>query len=57
MRFETKPGQQSQSDWGESETSITGVAARAYFTTDLLGHLRQIHFWCAPSLDTEDTFE
>jgi len=57
VRFETAPGRQMQSDWGEIETRIADVPTKVYFIANLLGHSRRMHFWCAPSLDAEHTFE
>lgn len=57
VRFETAPGRQMQSDWGEIETSIAGLPTKVFFIANLLGHSRRMHFWCAPSLDSEHTFE
>lgn len=57
VRFETAPGRQMQSDWGEIETTIAGVPTKVYFIPNLLGYSRRMHFWCAPSLDGEHTFE
>lgn len=57
VRFETAPGRQMQSDWGEIETTIAGVLTKVYFIPNLLGFSRRMHFWCAPSLDSEHTFE
>lgn len=57
VRFETEPGRQMQSDWGEILTTIAGVPTKVYFIVNLLGFSRRMHFWCTTSLDAEHTFE
>jgi transposase len=57
VRFETKPGQQLQSDWGEIETIIGGETRKVYFIVNQLGYSRRFHFWCTDSLDAEHTYE
>lgn len=57
VRFETEPGRQMQSDWGETLTTIAGVPTKVYFIVNLLGFSRRMHFWCTTSLDAEHTFE
>lgn len=38
VRFETKPGQQLQSDWGELWTEIAGVETKVHFIVNELGN-------------------
>jgi transposase len=57
VRFETKPGQQMQSDWGEKVVQIAGQAVKVRFIVNELGYSRRFHFWCTDSLDAEHTYE
>ena len=57
VRFETKPGEQLQSDWGEVVVSIAGETTKVYFIVNTLGYSRRFHFWCSDSLDAEHTYE
>jgi len=57
VRFETKPGEQLQSDWGETQVELGGQATRVYFIVNQLGYSRRFHFWCTDSLDAEHTYE
>lgn len=57
VRFETKPGEQLQTDWGEIVTEIGGQPARVHFIVNLLGYSRRFHFWCSASQDAEHTYE
>lgn len=57
VRFETKPGQQMQSDWGEKVVQIAGQAVKVRFIVNELGYSRRFHFWCSDSLDAEHTYE
>jgi transposase len=57
VRFETRPGQQMQSDWGEIETLIGGERQKVYFIVNQLGYSRRFHFWCTDRLDAEHTYE
>lgn len=57
VRFETGPGQQLQSDWGEIETVIGGERQKVYFQVNQLGYSRRFHFWCTDRLDAEHTYE
>jgi transposase len=57
VRFETEPGRQTQSDWGEVETTIAGVATKVHFIVNTLGFSRRFHFWCTDSEDAEHTYE
>ena len=38
IRFETKAGEQLQSDWGETIVEIGGVASKVYFIVNTLGY-------------------
>lgn len=57
VRFETKPGEQMQSDWGEMNVEIAGQETKVYFIVNQLGYSRRFHFWCSDSLDAEHTYE
>ena len=57
VRFETKPGQQMQSDWGELWTEIAGIETKVHFIVNQLGYSRRFHFWCSDSQDAEHTYE
>lgn len=57
VRFETEPGRQLQSDWGELFTEIAGVETKVHFIVNQLGYSRRFHFWCAPCEDAEHTYE
>ena len=57
VRFETKPGQQVQSDWGEFVTWIGGQEVKVHFQVNELGYSRRFHFWCTDSQDAEHTYE
>lgn len=57
VRFETKPGEQLQTDWGELWTEIGGVETKVYFIVNELGYSRRFHFWCAAHNDAEHTYE
>ena len=57
VRFETEPGRQLQSDWGELVVELAGVPTKVYFIVNLLGYSRRFHFWCTTSLDAEHTYE
>lgn len=57
VRFETPPGQQMQSDWGEIVTEIAGVQTKVCFIVNTLGYSRRFHFWCTDRMDAEHTYE
>lgn len=57
VRFETEPGQQLQSDWGEVETLVAGEKTKVSFIVNELGYSRRFHFWCTNSKDAEHTYE
>jgi transposase len=57
VRFETPPGRQLQSDWGEVVTSVGGQAVSVDFMVNTLGYSRRFHFWCTDSQDAEHTYE
>lgn len=57
VRFETEPGRQLQSDWGEVVTTIAGEPVKVYFLVNELGYSRRFHFWCSHSQDAEHTYE
>jgi transposase len=57
VRFETEPGKQLQSDWGEVVTEIGGVRCKVHFIVNELGYSRRFHFWCTDSADAEHMYE
>ena len=57
VRFETEPGQQMQSDWGELVVEIAGEMTKVHFIVNELGYSRRFHFWCTDSEDAEHTYE
>jgi len=57
VRFETKPGKQMQSDWGEIVVEIAGELVKVHFIVNQLGYSRRFHFWCTDSEDAEHTYE
>lgn len=57
VRFETKPGEQMQSDWGEVEVEMAGQPTKVYFEVNQLGYSRRFHFWCTDRTDAEHTYE
>jgi transposase len=57
VRFETEPGEQLQSDWGEVLVEIAGQEVRVHFIVNELGYSRRFHFWCTDSEDAEHTYE
>ena len=57
VRFETEPGRQLQSDWGELVVQLADQPTKIYFIVNLLGYSRRFHFWCTSSLDAEHTYE
>jgi len=57
VRFETEPGKQMQSDWGEVVVEIAGQMRKVYFIVNALGYSRRFHFWCTDSADAEHTYE
>ena len=57
VRFETQPGEQLQTDWGELFVMMNGTPVKVYFIVNTLGYSRRFHFWCTDSLDAEHTYE
>ena len=57
VRFETAPGRQLQSDWGQTVTRIAGVETEAHFSVNTLGYSRRMHVWATDCEDAEHTFE
>jgi len=57
VRFETEPGEQLQTDWGEIVTKIAGERTKVDFIVNQLGYSRRFHFWCTDSQDAEHTYE
>ncbi|HBD06729.1 MAG TPA: IS21 family transposase [Syntrophobacteraceae bacterium] len=57
VRFETEPGKQLQSDWGEISTSVGSELKKVCFIVNTLGFSRRFHFWCTESMDAEHTYE
>ncbi len=57
VRFETAPGEQLQSDWGELRRDVSGKRTKIHFIVNTLGFSRRFHFWCTNSEDAEHTYE
>lgn len=57
VRFETKPGQQLQSDWGQVKVEVDGEERKVHFIVNQLSYSRRFHFWCTDSEDAEHTYE
>ena len=57
VRFETAPGRQLQSDWGQLETVVSGEPMRVHFSINILGYSRRFHVWAAACEDAEHTYE
>jgi transposase len=57
VRFETEPGKQMRSDWGEVVVELGGQATKVHFIVNALGYSRRFHFWCTDSEDAEHTYE
>ena len=57
VRFETAPGEQLQTDWGEIEVEMAGQPVTVSFIVNTLGYSRRFHFWCTESQDAEHTYE
>jgi transposase len=57
VRFETEPGRQLQTDWGEIRRAIAGVQTEIHFIVNTLSYSRRFHFWCTDSEDGEHTYE
>jgi transposase len=57
VRFETPPGQQLQSDWGELVTVVADQPTKVHFIVNELSYSRRFHFWCAAHADAEHTYE
>jgi len=57
VRFETKPGEQMQNDWGEIRTVVGSREQKVSFSVNTLGFSRRFHFWATDSQDAEHTYE
>lgn len=57
VRFETAPGKQLQSDWGEVRTMVAGERSKVHFMVNTLGYSRRFHFWAGRCEDAEHTYE
>jgi transposase len=57
VRFETEPGRQLQSDWGEIITTLAGQPTKVFFIVNQLAYSRRFHAWATDSLDAEHTYE
>jgi transposase len=57
VRFETDPGQQLQSDWGELITTLGGQPTKICFIVNQLAYSRRFHVWATDCLDAEHTYE
>jgi transposase len=56
VRFETPPGQQLQSDWGEIVTELAGRPTKVHFIVNELAYSRRFHAWATTSHDAEHTY-
>ncbi len=56
VRFETPPGQQLQSDWGEIVTEVAGQPTKVHFIVNALAYSRRFHAWATTSQDAEHTY-
>jgi len=57
VRFETEPGKQLQSDWGEVLVEVDGKSMKVHFIVNELGYSRRFHFWCTEREDAQHTYE
>jgi transposase len=57
VRFETEPGQQMQSDWGEVVSEVAGEEVKVCFLVNQLSYSRRFHFWCTDRQDAEHTYQ
>jgi transposase len=57
VRFETEPGRQLQSDWGQITVPIAGVETTIHFIVNTLSFSRRMHVWATDSEDAEHTYE
>lgn len=57
VRFETAPGAQLQSDWGELWSMVADERKKLHFTVNTLGYSRRFHFWICDREDAEHTYE
>jgi transposase len=57
VRFETAPGRQLQSDWGQIPTRIGAIEVVVHFIVNTLGYSRRMHVWATDSEDAEHTYE
>ena len=57
VRFETEPGKQLQTDWGQVRVPVGGVETAVHFIVNTLGYSRRFHFWATDSEDAEHTYE
>lgn len=57
VRFETEPGRQLQTDWGEQRTIVAGRERKVHFIVSTLGFSRRFHFWVTECEDAEHTYE
>ena len=53
VRFETEPGRQMQSDWGEITTVVGGQMQKVHFSVNTLGYSRRFQFWCTDCEDAD----
>ena len=57
VRYETGPGKQAQSDWGEHPIKIAGEPRVAHFCVSILGYSRKFYFWITGKEDANHTYE
>jgi len=57
VRFETRPGEQLQHDWGEVWTEVGGERMKVHIAVNTLGYSRRFHVMAARCQDAEHTYE
>jgi transposase len=57
VRYETVPGAQMQSDWGEMRAQVAGEETVVHFCVNVLGYSRRFHLYLAPCCDAHHTCE
>jgi len=57
VRFETRPGEQLQHDWGEQWTLVGGERCKVHIAVNTLGYSRRFHVMAATCEDAEHTYE
>jgi transposase len=57
VRFETAPGKQMMSDWGNTLATVGGKRKKVHFCVNTLGHSRKFHFTITLCEDANHTYE